>query len=140
MKSGSGKIATYVLDTSALLAFLEDEPGADLIDKLLADERHQFIISYLTLYECYYLHYQRRSKSVADLLLRSTLQLGFEVSYSNDLNEIISAGSLKGAFRLSAIDAWIAALAIRKRATLVHKDPEFEALKDYVDLLALPYK
>ncbi len=68
------------------------------------------------------------------------MQLGLEVNYENELDEIISAGIVRGAFPISAMGGWIAALAYRRQATLVHKDPEFEELKDHIDLLDLSRK
>jgi predicted nucleic acid-binding protein len=37
-------------------------------------------------------------------------------------------------------DAWIAATAAVQDLILVHKDPEFERIKEEVSLLSLPYK
>jgi len=51
-----------------------------------------------------------------------------------------TAGELKAAHRISFADAWIAALASNKNATLVHKDPEFECLESQMTVLKLPYK
>ncbi len=136
---GSKKIKTYVLDTSAVLTFLNEEPGVELVDEIIGDKNNRLFISFLTLYEIYYVNFRRRSKGVAELLLRSTLQLGFDIVYDNSLNDIISAGAVKGTFRMSAVDAWIASLAIREQAILVHKDPEFELLGDQLQLLNLPY-
>ena len=42
--------------------------------------------------------------------------------------------------RLSVADAWIAALAKERGATLVHKDPEFKQVEAEVKVLELPYK
>ena len=41
---------------------------------------------------------------------------------------------------INAADAFIAATAIRHNAVLIHKDPEFDALKPIVRQHALPYK
>ena len=41
-------MATKILDSWALIAFLEDEPAADAVEKLLqqaADERHKLLLS-----------------------------------------------------------------------------------------------
>jgi ribonuclease VapC len=48
------------------------------------------------------------------------------------------AAEIKATHRLSLADAWIAALATLLRATLVHKDPEFEPLD--IPQHRLPYK
>ncbi len=45
---------------------------------------------------------------------------------------------LKAQHRISVTDSWIIATAISRNATLVHKDPEFDALSDRVTMKALP--
>jgi predicted nucleic acid-binding protein len=50
------------------------------------------------------------------------------------------AGRLKANNRISFADSWIAATAKSYGATLVHKDPEFDQLKEEIKLLHLPYK
>jgi len=47
---------------------------------------------------------------------------------------------LKAAHKVSFADAFVAATALRLKATLVHKDPEFDALKNVIQLEALPPK
>jgi len=47
---------------------------------------------------------------------------------------------LKARYRMSFADAFIAATAIHLDAILVHKDPEFEALKAILRTESLPYK
>jgi predicted nucleic acid-binding protein len=42
--------------------------------------------------------------------------------------------------RLSVADAWIAATALSLGAILVHKDPEYEPLKNKIRQQILPYK
>jgi len=65
------------------------------------------------------------------------MQLGLEVNYENELDEAISAGTIRGVFPVSTVGAWVASLAYSRQATLVHKDPAFEALKGHIDLLSL---
>jgi predicted nucleic acid-binding protein len=52
----------------------------------------------------------------------------------------LSAGILKAQYRLSFADAFIAATAIHLDAVLIHKDPEFEALRSVLQMEILPYK
>ncbi|MGH2592700.1 MAG: PIN domain-containing protein [Anaerolineae bacterium] len=47
---------------------------------------------------------------------------------------------MKAVHHLSLADAIIAAFAIRQNATLLHKDPEFEALAGQAAMEVLPYK
>ncbi|MDC0269671.1 PIN domain-containing protein [Synechococcus sp. AH-551-N23] len=43
---------------------------------------------------------------------------------------MLEASRIKALHRLSVADAWIAAAALLSRATLLHKDPEFEAITE----------
>lgn len=47
---------------------------------------------------------------------------------------------IKATRNLSVCDSWIIATAIATQSTLIHKDPEFEQVKDQVKLKFLPYK
>jgi predicted nucleic acid-binding protein len=47
---------------------------------------------------------------------------------------------LKAAHKVSFADAFVAATAQRLDATLVHKDPDFDALKGIIKLHPLPPK
>ena len=49
------------------------------------------------------------------------------------------AAAIKARHRLSLADAWIAATALETGALLVHKDPEFEQIRD-LPQECLPYK
>ena len=53
---------------------------------------------------------------------------------------MLTAARLKALHRVSLADAIIAAIAIRKDAILMHKDPEFDALTGLLKMEALPYK
>ena len=59
-----------------------------------------------------------------------------------DINDgiLLRAGAIKANYRLSVADSWIIASAMEVRASLVHKDPEFEQVRDIVSLISLPYK
>ena len=46
----------------------------------------------------------------------------------------------KAAHKVSLADALVAATALRLKATLVHKDPDFESLQGVVSLESLPAK
>jgi predicted nucleic acid-binding protein len=53
---------------------------------------------------------------------------------------LLTAGRLKCENRLSFADALVAAYALREHATLMHKDPEFDALGEEIAVQRLPYK
>jgi predicted nucleic acid-binding protein len=132
------KAEVYLLDTSAILALLEDEEGAHRVEELLSSA--QVLLPFLVLLEIYYVTLQERSEEIADQ--RYALLKQLPVKYLWEINEptLLTAARLKSHHRLSLADALIAAFALGQSAILVHKDPEFEAVAGIVRQEALPYK
>ena len=136
------KPARFVLDTSALLTLREDEAGADEVENILRKaEKGEFEVyfSFMTLMELCYRLWQDKGEQFAKEILAETRALPIqEISQENDL--LIKASRIKANFRLSVADSWIIATAWQKKAKLVHKDPEFEQVRQIVELVSLPYK
>ena len=90
-------------------------------------------------YGIYYVSLQEGNEKEAHerLLLVRSLPV-VELPLDDDL--VLPAARFKGRWKVSVADAWIAATAAVRDLTLIHKDPEFERLKEGVALLALPYK
>lgn len=128
----------YILDTSAILTFLEDEGGADRVELLLREET--ILLPYIVLLESYYITLRERSKDVAEERYALLKQLPSKILWEVDEPILLAAGRFKANFSLSLADATIAAFAWRENAILVHKDPELEALLDSVAQEILPYK
>ncbi|MFH1096682.1 MAG: PIN domain-containing protein [Candidatus Desantisbacteria bacterium] len=132
----------YILDTSAVLSFIEDEAGADLVEKPLRQARTNkvvILVSFITFMEVYCITLQEREKTKADERLR--LMNALPVLRIDSTESVgILASHLKANHRLSVADAWIAALAKERDAILVHKDPEFEQVEAEINVLKLPYK
>lgn len=132
----------YVVDTSAWLALIEDEAGADavqgLIEKAKAGEA-VVLVSFMSFMEVYYITLQEREQSEAQARIDLMAALPVLRVESTRILSIL-AGELKTDYRLSVADAWIAALAKERDATLVHKDPEFEQIEAMIKVLKLPYK
>lgn len=132
----------YVLDTSAVLAFLGGEPGADRMERLLREAlagRHEVIACAITLMELFYTAMRVKGEDAAVRLLALVKAWPLEW-VCPDEKMLLQAGRLKASHRLSVADALVAAVARTQGATLVHKDPELEALRGQVDLLSLPSK
>lgn len=137
--TGGGK-PRYLLDTSALLTFSGDEPGADAVGILLAKGRRgevQLYLSFLSVMEAGYKAYQARGEDGLATLLASLQHLPMtRVDASDEL--IALAARMKGMYRMSLADAWVLATAKHLNAILVHKDPGFEQAAPEVQLQALP--
>ncbi len=135
-------MTSYVLDSSALLTLRNEEAGADQVETVLRKGQSgqgKIYISFISFTEIFYIVWQKRGKEEA---FKVFLQLKMLPIKSVDPTEelLLLAGELKALYSVSLADSLIAATAIIKKATLIHKDPEFDALKDRLELLALPYK
>ncbi len=132
----------YVLDTSAVLTLIEDEAGADDVQTLLEQAKRgevSLLVSFISFMEVYYISLQERGQEEAHE--RVQLMAALPVSRVESTEALtVLAGQLKATHRLSVAEAWIAALAQERDATLVHKDPEFEQLEATLKVLKLPYK
>ncbi len=128
----------YLLDTSALLTLIEDEAGAERVEQVLT--QGEVWLPWLTLLEATYITKQERGQAEAERRYALLKQLPATILWEIEEPTMLTAARLKADHRLSLADAIIAAYAIRQNATLLHKDPEFEALTGQVSLEALPYK
>ena len=139
-------MALYVLDTSAVLAVLKEElENERVVDVLRRAERGSdevllpFVVSMEVRYKLL------RESMIATTLTESdvTHWLGVVQAWpirriESDLEWGEEASNIKARGRISLADAWVAALALRHDAVLVHKDPEFDAVQD-LRHLRLPY-
>ncbi len=129
---------SYLLDTSAVMVFLEDEEGAQRVETLLRNE--EVFLPFLALLETYYITLQEQPEDVADKRYALLKQLPATILWSLDEPSLLTAGRLKATYHVSLADALIAAMTIRNKAVLVHKDPEIAALSGIVQMETLPFK
>ena len=132
----------YVLDTSALLTLIEDEPGADVVQDVLESASSgdvQVFVSFMSFMEVFYITVQERE--VEEAQVRMQLMEALPITrVESTASSGMTAARLKAKHRISVADAWIAALAIERNATLLHKDPEIEQMQGEIKILKLPYK
>jgi predicted nucleic acid-binding protein len=132
---------SHVLDTSALLAHYFNEPGAELLDALWADESNRLAISVITVAELK----GRLHHEIAD----DAEALSAANAYVNELTTCLpvdrataeAAWQLRQATpsRIPLVDAIIAATARVIGAVLVHKDPHMSRISSaLVSQVALP--
>lgn len=129
---------SYVLDTSALLALIENEDGADRVEEIIQQERT--FLPFLALLEVHYITWQERGQGEADRRYSLLKQLPCQILGQIDEPLLLTASRFKAGHRLSLADAMIAAFAQRQKSVLIHKDPEYEVLTAEIELEALPYK
>jgi predicted nucleic acid-binding protein len=132
----------YVLDTSSIFAFTDQEDGADEVERLLnAAKQHEcrLEVCAMSLMELYYITLREQGEDEAIRLVALVKSWPVMWIYPDE-KTLLQAAKFKASYRLSVADALIAAVAKLHHATLVHKDPEFEAIASQVSLLSLPFK
>jgi len=134
----SASSAPHVLDTSALLTLIEDEAGAETVERVIRSSR--VVLPAVVLMEVFYILRQERGEAEAYRLYAHCREIADELVSELDEPTVLQAGRFKADHKVSLADAWIAAVAKLKGAILVHKDPELEALEGLVEMQALPYK
>lgn len=127
-----------MLDTSAVLAFIEDEPGAGRVEKALREPTT--IIPWPVLLEVLYITLREEGTAEADRRYALLKELGVTLLSEVDEPLLLTAARIKSEHRLSLADCVIAAYAVRSNAILMHKDPEYESLAGLLSLEMLPYK
>ena len=134
----AGNKSEFLLDTSALVAFLENEAGADRVEEILKTK--SLIIPFVALLEIYYITLKGKGQEFAEKRYAMLKSLPAEFVWEIDEPILLDAGRFKGRHNLSLADAIIAAMAKKHEAVLIHKDPEYEQLDNEVKQLPLPYK
>lgn len=132
----------FVLDTSALFAFMQNEPGADRMEQILRSARQRgctVYVSFISLAELYYVSWQEAGRSAALEMIVHVKALPLSVVESTERLTLL-AGSIKANHHCSLADAFIAATALQVGGTLVHKDPEIEQVNGIISTEKLPYK
>ncbi len=113
----------YVLDACAMLAFLLREPGAEVVDGLMADSAAACSAHVVNLCEVYYDFVRRQSPSTAKQVIKDLLAAGVIARDDLDTEFWQSVGDLKvNPGKLSLADCFALALALQLGATLVTSD------------------
>jgi ribonuclease VapC len=125
-------VAVKVLDAYALIAFFEDEPGADFMrGLLLAAESGELTLAMtvVNLGEVWYSVARAISAKQADAIIEEIRSMSIEIVDANwELTHQAAIFKSKGS--LSYADCYAAALGKLRVAEIVTGDPEFQKLKD----------
>ena len=131
-----------VLDTYALICYLQDEPGADEVEALFEKAQGNevgLLLNVVNLTEVRYIIERRLGESAANEFIATLPTLPVTIV---DVGQPLAllAGQLKAKTSISLGDCFCAATAIRFQAAVMTGDPEFRKLKDQVDIIWLPSK
>ena len=139
-------VPAYALDSFALLVWLQDDPGADIVQSLLeqADKgMAKLYLSWMSVAEVYYI-VKRKSveedpQLAADTVVEALEHLSIQIEPVTK-TEAVAAARIKAVHAMSLADAFAAALAMANNAKVVTGDPEFQSveLQKKVSILWLP--
>ena len=130
----------YVFDSFAMIAFFEDEPGANLVEQALRElfsKQARGWMSVISWGELYYCTCREKGAEMADRVLLQIASYPIEIIEA-DRVMTLEAARLKARYRLAYADCFAAALAKKKGALLLTGDPEFAGLNNEVEILWLP--
>ena len=122
----------FVLDSYALIGYLENEPFSQRIEQFLRSAKRGDTLLYLHaihLGEVYYITLREQGQKSADLAY-SRIK-AFPVTFISNIDEelLITAAALKANYPISYADSFATGLAIVKNCPLISGDPEFVALE-----------
>ena len=122
----------YILDAFALIAYLEDEPGAERIDKVfqeVEDNKAHVFLSIINLGEVIY-NTERRyglAKAQDTLALIQRLPIGVLPA---DNQTVLAAAHIKANYPISYADAFVVVAAQKLNGTIMTGDPEFQDITE----------
>ena len=126
-----------LLDSFALLAYLNQEDGFDKVRRLLADAQKSslpVLMNEMNVGETYYIIHRKRGHEQAEYFLGPILT-GLPISViSNDFNAVISAAKIKAQHAISFADCFAVATAQRENAVILTSDPEFKNVAKLVEI------
>ena len=125
-----------VLDSYAVLAYINDEAAADRVEEYLnlgRSGKAELYMNAVNLGEVYYIISRKRGTDIANLAVALIRREPIKLVVADERLALI-AGRIKAFHRLSYADAFAAATAIDLNATLLTGDDEFKSVEDKVKI------
>jgi predicted nucleic acid-binding protein len=126
----------YLFDSHALLAFFQDEEGAEIIAEILRRSAKQHLdqlICVINVGEIIYLTKRRFGDNKKMEILGRIHQLGFNILPVPE-SLVYEAAELKAEYSISYADCFALACALEHSAILVTGDPEFKKVVHLVNI------
>ena len=133
------KKPNFVLDSFALLAYLQAEPASLKVKETLKQVRDgdaEVFLSLINLGEIVYTVERKLGEDTSREVLQDVLTLPIEIAEVT-MERVLSAAHIKGRFPISYADAFALALAQEMSATLITGDPEFKRVESLVKIIWL---
>lgn len=124
---------SYVLDACALLAMINNEPGADRVEAVLREAflgNIEVYMNKINVYEIYYGIYRANGREMAEevYILIKKQPINIIDSFSDEV--FVEAARLKSKYKMSLADSIALGEAIVRKAELLSSDHhEFDAIE-----------
>ena len=115
-----------VLDACAMLAYLNNEPGADIVEDVLSDPTRRCYAHTVNICETYYHVLRKQGQTTANAAIQKLLDA--DLVLNEDIDEPFwkQAGQNKVAFTLALGDCFCLALAQQLGGEVVTSDHQFD--------------
>ena len=131
------KPKAIVLDSWAVMAYLEDEPSGERIADIIAealDNSIPLLMSVVNLGEVWYIVARETSETAADRCEKDLRRLAIQF-VDADWSLTLEAARFKSRHKMSFADCFAGALAKQKKAHLVTGDREFKEIEGEVSIV-----
>jgi predicted nucleic acid-binding protein len=133
-------VKAYVFDTNAIVTYFDNREGSDRLESIIASAESRTASVYMSAInvgEVFYVIWRRKGETEARRRIQQLVSSPIMIVPAQ-LAEVLHAAELKAKYRCGYADAFAAALAISKRATLVTADPDLRRFSDKLKILWLP--
>lgn len=132
----SVEFPVYVLDSFALLAYLEGEIGMERVREILLEAEEgkcRVVASIINIGEVAYITEREQGLSKAQATLGFLEQLPIDVQSASD-EAVFRAAHIKANYPVAYADAFTIALAQTLEGTVLTGDPEFKSVERIIQL------
>ncbi len=122
----------FVLDSYALIGYLENESFSDQMQHILTQAKNgafRLYVHAIHIGEVYYITLREQGQTLADLAYSRIKALPIKLIDRIDEELLLEAAGLKASYPISYADSFAAALAIINNCPLLTGDPEFRSLE-----------
>ena len=129
----------YLFDAFPLLCWLQEEPGWEMVDRLLQEAQEkeaQIAIHIINLGEVFYRTCRVAGLNKAEKILADLRLLPLSIIPASETS-VWEAAKIKGQYPVSYADAFAIATAVHLGAVVVTADPEYRSVSKLLEILWL---
>ncbi len=126
-----------LLDSFAILAYLNKESGFEKVREILADAQkteEPVLMNEINVGEVYYILYRNRGKEKAEYFIKNVIRTLPVFMVSNSFGSVMESARIKAQYPLSYADCFAVSTAIRENSTIITGDPEFKNIEHLVTI------